>query len=100
MEKQETSEVDEVCKYVHGAHTMKFKGQVNGDPRCILMDTGASGTSFIDRKFCKDEEIPLYPAPSDQVNALANNTQIPASDMATVIVEFVTFKFSEMFGPR
>jgi hypothetical protein len=47
--KQETSDDDEVCKYVFGAHSMKFKGQVNGDPMCVLMDTGASGTAFIDR---------------------------------------------------
>jgi hypothetical protein len=40
--KQETSEVDKVCKFVSRAHTMKFKGQVNGDPMCKLMDTGAS----------------------------------------------------------
>jgi predicted aspartyl protease len=73
---------------------MKFKGQINGDPMSILMDTGASGTAFIDRKFCKDETIPLYPAPPHQVIVLGNNTQIPASDMATVTVKVGTFRFS------
>jgi hypothetical protein len=49
---------------------MKFKGQVNGNPMCVLMDTGAFGTAFVDRKFCKDEAIPLYRAPPDQVVVL------------------------------
>jgi hypothetical protein len=59
----ETDSVAEVFKYVSGAHSMKFKGQVNGNPICVLMDTCASCTAFVDRKFCKDEAIPLYPAP-------------------------------------
>jgi hypothetical protein len=66
------------CKYVSGSHSMNFKGQVNGNPMCVLMDTGASGTAFIDRKFCKDETIPLYPAPPDQVIVLGNNTRVSA----------------------
>jgi hypothetical protein len=41
---------------------------------CVLMDTCASSTAFIGRKFCKDETIPLYPAPPDQVIVLGNNT--------------------------
>jgi hypothetical protein len=61
---------------------------------CILMYTGACDTAFIDRKFCKDEEIPLYPAHPDQVIVLGNNTQIPASDMATVTLKFGTSRFS------
>jgi hypothetical protein len=56
--KQETSDFDEVFKYMSGTHSMKFKGQVNGNPVCVLMDTGASGTTFVDRKYCKDESIP------------------------------------------
>jgi hypothetical protein len=52
------------------------------------------GTAFIDRKFCKDKTIPLYQAPPNQVIVLGNNTQIPASDMATVTVTLGTFRFS------
>jgi hypothetical protein len=92
--KQETSDDDEVCKYVSGSHSMKFKGQVNGDPMCVLMDTSAFGTAFIGRKLCKVQTIPLYPAPPHQVIVIGNNTKIPASDMATVTVKFGTFRFS------
>ena len=52
-----------VLRYTSGAHTMQFKGQINGTPVCILMDTGASSTAFIDRVHCKDENILLSPAP-------------------------------------
>jgi hypothetical protein len=58
MKKQETPDFDEVCKCVSSTHSMKFKGQVNGNPMCVVMDTGASGTAFFDRKFCMDEAIP------------------------------------------
>jgi hypothetical protein len=44
----------------------------------VLMETGASGTAFVDRKLCKDEAIPLYPAPPDQVIVIGNNSRVPA----------------------
>jgi hypothetical protein len=72
---------------------MKFKGQVNVNPVCVLMDTGASGTAFGDRKYCKDESIPLYPAPPNLVIVLCDNSRVLASHMATVNVEFGTYEF-------
>jgi hypothetical protein len=91
--RQETSYVDEVFKCVSGTHTMKFKGQVNWNPVCVLMDTGASGTAFVDRNYCKDESVPLYPAPPDLVIVLGDNSRVPASHMATVTLKFGTYRF-------
>jgi hypothetical protein len=93
--KQETSDVDEVFKYVSGTHSMKFKGQVNENPVCVLMDIGASSTAFVDKKYCKDESVPLYPAPPDLVIVLGDNSRVPASYMATVTVKFGTYRFKD-----
>jgi predicted aspartyl protease len=91
--KQETTDVDELFKYLSRTHSMKFKGQVNGNPVCVLMDTGASGTAFVDRKYCKEESFPLYRAPPDLVIVLGDNSRVPSSHMATVTVKFGTYRF-------
>jgi hypothetical protein len=52
-----------VYKYSTDEHDMQFRGTVEKQPVKILLDTGASGTAFIDMQFCKDENILLYPAP-------------------------------------
>jgi hypothetical protein len=42
---------------------MQFIGIVEKQLVKILLDTGASGTALMHLQYCKDENIPLYPAP-------------------------------------
>jgi hypothetical protein len=56
-------ENETVYRYSTEEQTMQFRGTVEKQPVKILLDTRASGTAFIDMQFCKDENIPLYPAP-------------------------------------
>jgi hypothetical protein len=81
-----------VLRYTSGDHSMKFKGLINGTPVCILMDTGASGTAFIDRGHCKEENIPLYPAQPGQFIVLGDNSRVEATDMATISIKMGTYK--------
>ena len=81
-----------VLKYTSGEHSMKFKGLINGTPVCILMDTGASGTAFIDRVHCTEESIPLSPAPPGLFIVLGDNSKVPATDMATITIKMGTYK--------
>jgi hypothetical protein len=77
-----------VLKYTSGEHSMKFKGLINGTPVCILMDTGASGTALIDRNHCKEESIPLHPAPPGLFIFLGDNSKVPALDLATITIKW------------
>jgi hypothetical protein len=87
-----TVTTDPVLRYTSGAHTMQFKGQINGTPVHILMDTGASGTGFIDRGHCKDENIPMKPAAPGQFIVLGDNSRVPATDIAEITIKMGTYK--------
>ncbi len=56
------SDEPECLMFTSEGHTMVLKGTVNGVSTKILLDTGASGTAFIRRQFCKDESIQVKPA--------------------------------------
>jgi hypothetical protein len=71
---------------------MKFKGLINGTPVCIFMDTGASGTAFIDSIHCKEGNINLHPAPPGLFIVLGDNSKVPATDMATISIKLGTYK--------
>jgi hypothetical protein len=47
----------ECLLFTFEGHTMVLKGIVNGVSTKFLLDTGASGTAFIQRQFCVDESI-------------------------------------------
>ena len=79
-------EDDTVYKYCTENQTMQFKGTVEKQPVKILLDTGASGTAFIDLQFCKDENIPLYPAPPNIHIVFGNSSKVQATNMAVVTV--------------
>jgi hypothetical protein len=56
------------------------------------MYTGASGTAFIDRVHCKEENIPLYPTPPGQFIVLGDNYKVLATDMAEISIKMETYK--------
>jgi predicted aspartyl protease len=47
----------ECLMFTSEGHTMVLKGNIDGVPTKFLLDTGASGTTFIQRQFCIDESI-------------------------------------------
>jgi hypothetical protein len=85
-------EDDTVYRYSTEEQSMQFKGIVEKQPVKILLDTRASGTAFIDIQFCKDENIPLYPAPPNIHIVFGNSSKVQATSMAVVTVRMGHYK--------
>jgi predicted aspartyl protease len=81
-----------VYKYSTEEQSMQFRGTVEKQPLKILLDTGASGTAFIDMQFCKDVNITLYPAPSNIHIVFDNSSKVQATNMAVVTVRMGHYK--------
>jgi predicted aspartyl protease len=43
---------EKTFKYTTERHSLQFQGCINTVPCRILLDTGATGTAFIDRQHC------------------------------------------------
>jgi hypothetical protein len=85
-------EDETVYRYITEEQTIQFRGTVEKQPAKILLDTRASGTAFIDMQFCKDENIPLYPAPPGIHIVLGNSSKVQATSMAVVTLRMGHYK--------
>ena len=85
-------EQDHVIRYTTKRHSLQFKGTINAFPCRILLDTGATGTAFIDREQCKKEGIVLGPAPARQQIVLADGTKTQCTNMATIKLQVGRYK--------
>ena len=85
-------EQDHVIRYTTERHSLQFKGSINGFQCRILLDTGATGTAFIDREHCIKEGIVLGPAPARQQIVLANGSTTQCTNMATVKLHIGRYK--------
>ena len=82
----------ECLMFTSKGHTMVLKGNINGLPSRILLDTGASGTAFIHRQFCIDESIELTPAKNGTTIILGDGTKLTSTDTATITIRIGHFK--------
>jgi predicted aspartyl protease len=71
---------------------MVIKGIVNGVQTKVLLDTGASGTGFVSRKFCNDEKVELIPAKPNTSVIMGDNSVVPATHLAVISIRFGHFK--------
>ena len=71
---------------------MVLKGDVNGTPSKILLDTGATGSAFILRQFCIDESIEFTPAKVGTTVILGDGSKILSSDTAMITIKIGNFK--------
>ena len=72
--------------------TMVLKGTVNGVSTKFLLDTGASGTAFIQRQFCIDESIKVKPAKVGTTVILGDGSKLNSTDTAIIIIKIGHFK--------
>jgi hypothetical protein len=75
---------EQVIKYTTERHSLQFQGRINAVPCRILLDTGASGTAFIDRQHCEKEGTVLDPAPANQIIVMADGSKTACTNMATI----------------
>jgi len=75
--------VDTVSFTIANTLTMAVPATVSGSPCEILLDSGASGTGFISRAYCKSQGIPIYSGTAITVS-LGNSSQVAATERATV----------------
>ena len=78
---------------------MVLKGTVNGVSTKFLLDTGASGTAFIQRQFCIDESIQVKPAKVGTTVILGDGSKLNSTDTAIIIIKIGHFK-SKVQCPR
>jgi uncharacterized protein YlzI (FlbEa/FlbD family) len=71
---------------------MVLKGDVNGTPSKIMLDTGATGSAFILRQFCIDESIELTPAKISTTVNLGDGSKMISSDTAMISIKIGNFK--------
>ena len=83
---------EKTFKYTTEEHSLQFQGTINTVPCLILLDTGASGTAFIDRQHCVNEGIALTPAPSGLTIVLADGSRSACTNMATVKLRLGRYK--------
>jgi predicted aspartyl protease len=75
---------EQVFKDTTERHSLQFQGSINTFPCRILLDTGASGTAFIDRLHCEKEGIVLDPAHETLTIVLADGSRTACTNMATM----------------
>jgi predicted aspartyl protease len=85
-------EEPECLMFTSVGHTMVLKGTVNGVATKFLLDTGASGTAFIQRQFCTDESIQVKPAKVGTTVILGDGSKLNSTDTATIIIKIGHFK--------
>jgi hypothetical protein len=73
-----------IFKYTTEEHSLQFQGCINTVPCLIILDTGASGTAFIDRQHCAKEGIVLIPAPSGLTIVVTDRSRSACTNMATI----------------
>jgi hypothetical protein len=83
---------EQIFKYTTEEHSLQFQGCINTVPCLILLDTGASGTAFIDRQHCVKEGIVLTPAPSGLTIVLADGSRSACTNMVTVKLRLGRYK--------
>jgi hypothetical protein len=83
---------DQVIRYTTERHSLQFQGTINTLPCRILLDTGATGTAFIDRQHCVKEEIVLDLAPSHQLIVMADGSKTKCTNMATIKLRLGRYK--------
>jgi hypothetical protein len=83
---------EQVIKYTTERHYFQFKGTVNTVPCSILLDTGASGTDYIDRQHCVKEGIVLDPAHAHQIIVMADESKTKCTNMATIKLRLGRYK--------
>jgi predicted aspartyl protease len=66
---------EQIFKYTTEQHSLQFQGSINTVPCRILLDTGASGTAFIDRQHCVKEGIVLALSPVGLTIVLAEGSR-------------------------
>jgi hypothetical protein len=71
---------------------MVLKGNVNGVSSRILIDTGASGTAFINRLFCIDESIVFTSSKVGIPVILGDESKLSTTDTATITIKSGHFK--------
>jgi hypothetical protein len=74
------NEEPECLMFIYEGHTIVLKGTVNGVPTKFLLDTGASGTAFIQRQFYKDESIEVKPAKIGTTLILGDGSRINSTE--------------------
>jgi hypothetical protein len=73
-------------------HSLQFQGCINNVPCRILLDTRATGTTFIDRQHCVKEGIVLDPAPVGLTIVLADGSRSACTNMATLKLRLGRYK--------
>ena len=86
------SEEPECLMFTSEGHTMVLKGTVNGVSTKFLLDTGASGTAFIQRQFCIDESIQVKPAKVGTTVILGDGSKLNSTDTAIITIKIGHFK--------
>jgi predicted aspartyl protease len=81
----------ECLMFTSEGHTMVLKGNIDGVPTKFLLDTGASGTAFIQRQFCIDESIELKPATVGTTVILGDGSEINSTDTSIISVKIGKF---------
>ena len=71
---------------------MVLKGTVNGVSTKFLLGTGASGTAFIQRQFCKEESIEVKPAKIGTTVILGDGSKLNSTKTATITIKIGHFK--------
>jgi predicted aspartyl protease len=75
---------EQIFKNTTEKHFLQFQGSINTVPCRILLDTGASGTAFIDKQHCVKEGIVLAPGPVGLTIVLADGSRSACNNIATV----------------
>jgi predicted aspartyl protease len=71
---------------------MMMKQQMMEFSTKFLLDTGASGTAFIQRQFCKDESIKIKSAKIGTTVILGDGSKMTSTEVAEITIRIGHFK--------
>jgi predicted aspartyl protease len=86
------TEEQEGLMFTSEGHTMVLKGTIDGVATKILLDTGASGTAFIQRQFCADESIKIKSAKIGTTVILGDESKMTSTEVAEITIRIGHFK--------